>query len=145
MNANGDDMGRFAVDVEIANNVDVIEAERGHLDPKKVRRKIIKGVVDSGAAALVLPGTLVKELGLPTKGKKARVKYADGTRKLREEVGQVEVTLLGRDDVFSAVVEPKREAALIGAIVLEALDLLVDCRKQRLYPRDPDYVVSEIE
>jgi hypothetical protein len=37
------------------------------------------------------------------------------------------------------------ETALIGAIVLEDLDLLVDCTKQKLYPRDPDFVVSEIE
>ena len=35
--------------------------------------------------------------------------------------------------------------ALIGAIVLEDLDLLVDCTNQRLVPRDPKYVVSEIE
>ena len=55
------------------------------------------------------------------------------------------------DSIFSTylipfeVVSVMLLAALIGAIVLEALDLLVDCRKQRLYPRDPDYVVSEIE
>jgi len=30
-------------------------------------------------------------------------------------------------------------------IVLEDLDFLVDCNKQRLVPRDPDFVVSEIE
>lgn len=32
---------------------------------------------------------------------------------------------------------PKREDALIGAIVFEALDLLVDCKRQRVVPRDP--------
>ncbi|MCI0740790.1 MAG: hypothetical protein L0Y72_17200 [Gemmataceae bacterium] len=53
--------------------------------------------------------------------------------------------LLGRHSVFNATLEPKRETALIGAIVLEDLDLLVDSTKQRLYPRDPDFVVSEIE
>ncbi len=46
---------------------------------------------------------------------------------------------------INAVVEPDRESALVGAIVLEALDLLVDCTHQRLVPRDPRYVVSEIE
>ena len=34
---------------------------------------------------------------------------------------------------------------MIGAIVLEDLDFLVDCAKQCLVPRDPDYVVNEIE
>jgi hypothetical protein len=57
----------------------------------------------------------------------------------------VRLHLQGRDGIFTAVVEPKRDTALIGAIVLEDLDFLVDCQKQRLVPRDPDFVVSEIE
>ena len=51
----------------------------------------------------------------------------------------------GRDGVFSAIVEPGRSEALIGAIVLEDLDFLVDCAQQKLIPRDPTYIVSEIE
>jgi hypothetical protein len=38
-----------------------------------------------------------------------------------------------------------RKTALIGAIVLEQLDLLVDCTHQRLVPRDPRYQIVEIE
>ena len=53
--------------------------------------------------------------------------------------------LAGRDSVFTAAVEPKRESALLGAIVLEELDFLVDCTGQRLVPRDPKYIISEIE
>jgi hypothetical protein len=37
----------------------------------------------------------------------------------------------------TAIIEPKRETALIGAIVLEYLDLLVDCTAQKVVPRDP--------
>ncbi len=139
------DMGRITVEVDIANNEDVVAARRGYLDPSKVRRTIIQGLVDSGATRLVLPGALVKALGLPLKKKKVKVRYADGRRALRAEAEQVSLTLLGRDGQFSAVVEPGRDTALIGAIVLEDLDLLVDCAKLRLVPRDPDYVVSEIE
>jgi len=50
-----------------------------------------------------------------------------------------------RHGTFTAIVEPKRETALIGAIVLEDLDLLVDCQKQRVVPRDPRGAVYEIE
>jgi hypothetical protein len=60
-------------------------------------------------------------------------------------VQEVYVKLQGRDGVFTAIVEPKRRTALIGAIILEDLDFLVDCTKRRLVPRDPRYVVSEIE
>jgi hypothetical protein len=42
-------------------------------------------------------------------------------------------------------VEPRRTTALIGAIVLEELDFIVDCARQTLRPRDPDGIVSEIE
>jgi hypothetical protein len=55
------------------------------------------------------------------------------------------VELLGREGVFTAVVEPKLDTALIGAIVLEELDLVVDGTTQRLHPRDPNWIVSKIE
>lgn len=138
-------MGRFSVDVEIVNYTDVVKANEGLLDPAKVRRTTIRGVVDSGAAKMVLPLSVVKELGLPIRKAKVKVRYADGRRAVRSEAGPIQVFLSGREDVFSAIVEPKRESALIGAIVLEDLDLLVDCKKQRLVPRDPDNVFCEIE
>lgn len=141
----GEKMGRFSVDVEIVNYKDVLKAEEGLLDPVKIRRKTIQGLVDSGATKMVLPLSVVKELGLSIRDAKVKVRYADGRRSTRSEVGPIQVFLLGREDVFSAIVEPKRESALIGAIVLEDLDLLVDCTNQCLVRRDPDAVVSEIE
>jgi hypothetical protein len=52
---------------------------------------------------------------------------------------------LGRHGNFVAIVEPKRTDALIGAIVLETLDLLIECVTQTLQPRDPSGMTSEIE
>jgi predicted aspartyl protease len=143
-NAKENAVGRFKVEVEIANNDDVVDARRGRLDPEKVRRLKIQGVVDSGASRLVLPQKAVKDLGLETSGK-VRVRYADGRSARRPRVQGVYLKLLERDGVFTATVEPKRDTALIGAIVLEDLDFVVDCTAGRLYPRDPDYVVSEAE
>jgi predicted aspartyl protease len=138
-------MGRFAVEFEVVNNEDLVEQRRGHLDAAKVRRTKVRGFVDPRAALLVLPQSVAKELGLPVKGDKIKVRYADGRSAKRNEVDEARVYLLGRDAVFTAIVEPKRETALIGAIVLEQLDLLVDCKKARLMPRDPEGVVAEIE
>jgi clan AA aspartic protease len=137
-------MGRFFVDVEIVNNRDLAVALAGQLDPAKVRRKTIRALVDSGATLMVLPQAVAKELGLPAKKNKVKVRYADGRRGLRVEVDDVRVYLLGRDAAFSAIVEPKRDTALLGAVVLETLDLLVDCNNQHLVRRDPDHVLSEI-
>ena len=138
-------MGRFTVEIEVINNSDLVLAENGHLDPDKVRRMMIAGVVDSGASGLVLPQSLVKNLGLPMKKDKARVRYADGRQVLRSEADQVRISLMEREANFTAVVEPKRDTALIGAIVLEVLDFLIDCKKLCLVPRDPHHIVSEIE
>jgi hypothetical protein len=46
---------------------------------------------------------------------------------------------------YNATVEPKHKTALIGALVLEALDFLIDSRHDRLVPRDPKRIVSEEE
>jgi hypothetical protein len=119
-------------------------ARRGLLPPDQVRRETIPGVVDSGATRLVLPETVVKRLGVLL-GDPIPIRYADGRRGRRRLAEGVFAQLLGRHGTFSAVVEPKRDTALIGAIVLEDLDLLVDCTQQRLVPRDPSGPLSEIE
>src|SRR5438270_12976720 len=98
--------GRFSVDLELANNDDLVLADRGLLPPDQVRRQTIKGIVDSGASKLVLPAALVKQLGLRFRGK-IQVRYTDGRTKERREATGVHVKLLGRDDTFSAIVEPK--------------------------------------
>jgi len=140
--ANG--VGRFSVEFEVTNSEDLVRAKDGTIPRDKVRRRTISGVVDPGAVTLVLPGTIVKDLGLPEL-KKMKVKYADGRRAQRSVVEAARVELLGRCDTFSAIVEPKRETALIGAAVLEVLDLLVDCKNQKLIPRDPKGPIYEIE
>jgi predicted aspartyl protease len=137
-------MGRFSVTVDLANNRDLVRAEEGDISPGRVRRVSIRGVVDTGAARLVLPQSVVAQLGLPTPGK-VGVRYADGRRCERPLATDVHLTYAGRGSVFDAVVEPDRDSALIGAIVLEALDLLDDCTTQTLVPRDPERITSEIE
>jgi predicted aspartyl protease len=145
MNQKRDAMGRFSVDFEVSNNKDRIRAEDGTIKPDDVRRITIRGVVDSGATRLVLPESVVKKLGLPVTKNKVKVRYADRRVGTRDAVEEVHVELQGRSGNFTAIVEPKRRSALIGAIVLEDLDFVVDCTAQKLVPRNPKYVVSEIE
>ena len=111
---------------------------------EEARRARIAGVVDTAATRLVLPGHVVKKLGLEPKGK-VKVRYADGRIGKRDTVEGVFVEIQGRHGVFTAAVEPRRRDALIGAIILEDLDFLVDCTRQRLVPRDPKFIVSELE
>ena len=140
--ANG--VGRFRIKIALANNDDVALARRGLLRNDQVRRETVSGVVDSEAAKLVLPQAVVKRLGLPL-GDRIRVRYTDGRTSQRREAEGVHVELLGRHGTFTAIIEPKRTSALVGAIVLEDLDLLVDCQGQRVVPRDPHGAIYEIE
>jgi predicted aspartyl protease len=145
MRGKGDNgVGRFTVEFEIVNNNDLVLQQGGHLPADKVRRQRLAGFVDSGAAKLVLPQAVVKQLGLPL-GNKIKVRYADGRQVERRVAEGAYVELNGRHGTFSAIVEPRRTTALIGAIVLEDLDLLVDCQGQQLVPRDPSGPVYEIE
>jgi hypothetical protein len=50
-----------------------------------------------------------------------------------------------RPGVFTAVVEPARADALIGAIVLEELDFVPDCTRQALLPRDRSGLFAEVD
>jgi len=137
-------MGRFSVEVELSNYEDVIRARLGQLLPGDVRHVRVRGVVDSGATRLAIPASVATELGLETSGS-TQVRYADGHTADRNIVKYIHLAYGGRDSVFSAVVEPARESILIGAIVLEELDFLIDCVAQRLVPRDPKQIVSEAE
>lgn len=46
---------------------------------------------------------------------------------------------------FRTLLEHDRTAALVGAIVLEEFDFLVDPGNQRLVPRDPHRILAEVE
>ena len=137
-------MGRVTAEIALANYWDVLRAQNGELSPDAVRRTTISGIIDTGAARLVLPPSVVDELGLPIDGETG-VRYADQRTAKRSIVRNVGLELCGRASVFSAIVEPDRHDALVGAIVLEELDLIVDCTRNTVQRRDPDRIISEIE
>jgi hypothetical protein len=137
-------MGRVIVTFELMNYADIKMVEGGHLTPDKIRRVAVQGVVDSGTTRMVLPKGAVDLLGLPVSGK-ATVHYGDKSTQKRDMVNDAFVQLLGRGGVFNAIVELNRTDALLGAIVMEDLDLIVDCGKNEVVPRDPSGIVSEIE
>ena len=137
-------MGHFAVKLKLANSVDVALAHRGVLSPDQVRQAEMPGVVDTGVLRPVIPERVATELGV-REVDEIQVRYADGRIATRKLVTDVLLELLGREATFRATVEANRDSALIGAIVLEELDLLVDCTAEKLRPRDPNHIISEIE
>ncbi len=144
MPTEGTTMGRITLEFTVANYGDVVQARNGGLPADQVRRVTLDGVVDTDAMRLVLPESAVQQLGLVPSGT-ATVRFADRRSATRSLVKDVSVELLGRQGVLTAVVEPGRSDALIGAIVMEDLDFLVNCATQTLQPRDPNTIISEVE
>lgn len=130
--------------IELANHVDVTLAENGHISPEDIRRFNVEGMVDAGTVHLVIPAAAMQSLGLQESWQ-SKVKYADGHTSSRPVVKNVWLKLCDRDAVFSAIVEQNRETVLIGTIVLESLDLVVDRITQTLYPRHPHYMLIQVE
>src|ERR1700730_15025980 len=92
-------VGRFSIEVELANERDVIRAESGDIPAEKVRKTTIRGVVDSGAPRLVIPESVAKQLGVDVSGS-AKVRYADGRTAERSIARLVRLAYGGRESVF---------------------------------------------
>jgi hypothetical protein len=144
MNTRGYGLARCAVEVELANNRDLQLAATGDLPVDQVRRLHMRGVTGIKACLPVIPEAVVRRLGLTTTGQ-AKVHLPTGGWAVRDVVAQVSLEVLGRRGTYTTVVEPTREDVLIGLIVLEDLDLLVDPAIHALRPRDPNRMLAEIE
>jgi len=127
-------MGEVKVEVELENAVDRELFRRHSIQESEIRAARVHVLVDSGSVMLVLPQDLVEALGLREEGK-AIVTYADERREERPLAGIVTVRVGNRSTNVNCVVGPPGSEPLMGQIVLEALDLLVDAVQQKLVPR----------
>lgn len=89
--------------------------------------------VHTGATLLVIPGFVAKDLEFPVI-RTQTVKYANEDLADREVVFGVELEICNRKGVFEVIVEPDKTYALLGAVVMETLDLIVEPRELRVYP-----------
>ena len=106
----------------------------------------LEAKVDTGATMLVLPESTATQFNFP-KIRKQIVKYANEETAQRDIVGGVEVEVCSRKGWFEGIVQPGKKYALLGAIVMETLDLIVDPRGLQIYPnpRSPNMPMAEIE
>ncbi|MDI6751351.1 MAG: hypothetical protein QME07_00605 [bacterium] len=105
----------------------------------------IDAKVDTGATLLVLPEKVVREFDFSVI-RQETVKYANEEIAQRDIVGVAEVEICGRKGWFEAIVEPKKEYPLIGAVVMESLDLIVEPRSMGIYPNPRSKLpMAEIE
>lgn len=126
-------MGKVMEKIQITNFV----------DPAKSIE--IEAVIDTGTTMVALPQNVVDELGL-RKIREARVKHANNATELRSIYGVATIEIKGRTGNFDVLAEVEGSQPLIGQVVLEILDLLVDARTRTLIPNplSPEMPMVEI-
>ncbi len=137
-------MGAVRVKVKLTNTIDEELVTRGLLAPSLLRQYEVDGLVDTGAVSLVIPIQLVEQLGLRIRGQRM-AQYTNGSEEVIGVTGPVIIECEGRETVVEALAIGNE--VLIGQVVLEQTDLLVDCKNQRLIPNPehPNYPVAMIK
>ena len=126
-------MGKVVIKALLSNNQDLTRLADGRIVVDQVRQQEQELIVDTGARAVGLPLSIIERLGLPPT-RKVTVTLSDGSRQERQLYGELRVQVGDRDDVFSCVAKLEGAPLLLRQIVLEALDLVVDCGRQRPIP-----------
>jgi predicted aspartyl protease len=121
-------MGEVKVNVKFSNIFDE------YLKKPKIRQVELDCLIDSGAVLTYLPQEVVELLDIPGNGK-VIVKYANEKKEELKKVGPVKITIGDRSGNFDCVVGPPNCEPLIGQIVLEELDLLIDPKEKKLVVR----------
>ena len=99
-------------------------------------------MVDTGAVRSVIPQSVAQQLGIPTSSLR-KVAYADGRTEEVPLAGPIRFVIEDRDTFDDAYV--LGDEVLIGQTVLEKMDWLVDCTRQRLVPAHPDGPVNKLK
>jgi predicted aspartyl protease len=128
-------MGDVYVEITLENYIDRILFQRGYLEHGRVRLEKVRVLADSGSTMLVLPQDLVERLGLEIRPEKIIVTFADERKEARPVAGTLTVRVGDRSMETDCVVNPPASEPLLGQIILERLDLLVDCKEGKLVPR----------
>jgi len=137
-------MGEVKVEIELENTLDRGMALRGLLPEDQLRSFKVQVLAGTGAVMLVLPQDEVEALGLP-EVRKAVVKYTNERTEERSVEGPVTVRVDGRAATVDCIVGPLNSEPLLGHVVLEIMDLLVDPLQQKLTPRPESPFLTELK
>ncbi len=127
-------MGEIRSIVELENARDSLLCEEGYLSADKIRRGTVDALIDTGAVMVLLPQDFVESLGLKKNGK-AIVSLANEERIELDVATGLGISIAGRHWVTDCLVGPPQCEALIGQLVLERLDLVLDPLRHQVTPR----------
>ena len=135
-------MGEVRIKVKLSNVADQAAVAAGQLSPDQVRTVEADAMVDTGAVRSCIPAPLLERLGLKPYDQ-VTVELADGRK---NEVGiadGVRFEIMQRRSSDDALIVG--DEVLIGQTLLEKMDLLVDCTRQRLVPAHPEGAINKLK
>ena len=124
-------MGLVYTEITLKNADDIAVADRGFIKDSEIRKITVKAMVDTGAWTLAINDAVRQQLGLRILGKEPG-SLADGTVGSYDMAGPVEIHWKNRRTTCEALVLPNAKDILLGAIPMEALDLIVHPQKEEV-------------
>ncbi|MBM3241512.1 hypothetical protein FJZ31_34960 [Candidatus Poribacteria bacterium] len=118
--------------IAIFNEWDEVLKKRGIIS--EVRKVEVEALVDTGAVMILISQDMKEHLGLEDKGK-VIVVLADERRIELPKAGTVRVEVAGRSFSTDCLVGPPGCEVLVGHLILEALDLVLDLARGKVIPR----------
>jgi len=116
-------------ELTLKNEIDAAFARRKIMKEDEVRQMTVQAIVDTGAWTLVINEETRDKLGLDDKGF-GEATLADGQKADYPMAGPLEVWWKNRHLVCEALVIPDAPDILLGAWVLEGLDLTINPKRE---------------
>ena len=124
-------MGIVTTEITLKNTFDVGAAYMGYIKSEEVRTATVTAVVDTGAMYVVITEELYQKLGL-IKERDTSAHIANGEHVNCIITRPVDVHWKDRSTTVQAMVIPGAKKVLLGALALEAMDLIISPKKQEL-------------
>lgn len=99
-------------------------------DPKRVYEG--EFLVDSGATYTIVPAKILKKLGIEPYGEE-KFSLADASKTIRRKIGGALYEYNGKQGPAPVIFGEEDDTQLLGAFTLEALGLVLDPVKRKLY------------
>jgi len=123
-------MGTFTEEITLENILDRGFANHGYIEETEVRSLRVDAMPDTGAWTLVINEDIRQKLGLAIE-RYSKSTLADGKTSNYPITESVKIQWKDRSITLPAVVVADAKDVLLGALPLEAMDLIVDpVRKQ---------------
>lgn len=127
-------MGEVRVKITLENDGDVFLCEQGKVSKADVRRIEAEAMVDTGAVMILLPQDMVEALGLKIIDR-VIVTLANDQKEEMDVAGTLSLNVFNRRMKTDCLVGPPGCEPLLGQIVLERLDLIIDPLRRSISAR----------